>query len=207
MLLIYSLLIKNGRRIISSTELFVQLTVYSKWRITQCCAEDNYLYTRTWLWFYMHVLHSTVIARCYGNYNSDSCTEWLNVVIHVYNIMIAPTQHGPINPRIERGSYRGKWFPMSHLVSLARRHGSWYPGGDPDMAGCLECPLTRPVLAQSWRQTATDGAWYLTTALPSCRNRPLTICVLKRRGYEFVTRWTGEWRPPPKEQPPRGTRW
>ena len=41
MLLIYSLLIKNGRRIISSTELFVQLTVYSKWRITQCCAEDT----------------------------------------------------------------------------------------------------------------------------------------------------------------------
>ena len=41
MLLIYSLLIKNGRRIISSTELFVQLTVYSKWRTTQCCAEDS----------------------------------------------------------------------------------------------------------------------------------------------------------------------
>ena len=41
MLLIYSLLIKNGRRIISSTELYVQLTVYSKWRITQCCAEDR----------------------------------------------------------------------------------------------------------------------------------------------------------------------
>ena len=41
MLLIYSLLIKNGRRIISSTELFVQLTVYSKWRMTQYCAEDS----------------------------------------------------------------------------------------------------------------------------------------------------------------------
>ena len=27
--------------LISSTELFVQLTVYSKWRITQCCAEDT----------------------------------------------------------------------------------------------------------------------------------------------------------------------
>ena len=27
---------------ISSTVLFVQLTVYSKWRITQCCAEDTF---------------------------------------------------------------------------------------------------------------------------------------------------------------------
>ena len=39
LLLIYSLLIKNERRFISSTVLFRQLTDYSKWRITQCCAE------------------------------------------------------------------------------------------------------------------------------------------------------------------------
>ena len=31
-------------RLISSTVLFVQLTVYSKWRITQCCAEDTFLH-------------------------------------------------------------------------------------------------------------------------------------------------------------------
>ena len=52
-------------------------------------------------------------------------------------------------------------------------------GGDPGMTGCLECPLTRPVLVQSWCQTATDGAWYATTVLLSGHDRPLspiTMC-------------------------------
>ena len=48
-----------------------------------------------------------------------------------------------------------------------RRHGRGvlWTGGDPCMTGCLECPLASPVFAQSWSQTATDGAWYSTTAL------------------------------------------
>ena len=53
LLLIYSLFIKNGRRIISSTELFVQLTVYSKWRITQCCAEDNSTLQRKYVFYFV----------------------------------------------------------------------------------------------------------------------------------------------------------
>ena len=36
--------------------------------------------------------------------------------------------------------------------------GVLWAGGDPCMTGCLEGPLASPVLAQSWRQTATDGA-------------------------------------------------
>ena len=38
---------------------------------------------------------------------------------------------------------------------LVRRYGPWYPVrcGDPGMTGCLECLLTRLVLAQSWSQT------------------------------------------------------
>ena len=84
--------------------------------------------------------------------------------------------------------------------------GILWTDGDPGMTGCLEFPLTRPVLSQSWSQTATDGAWYSTTALPSGRDRPLSLCVLRRRGSEPETRWTGEWRPLPKQQPPRGAR-
>ena len=91
-----------------------------------------------------------------------------------------------------------------------RRHGCGIPwaGGDPCMTECLECSLARPVLAQGWSQTATDGAWYSTTALLSDRDRPQSLSVLRRSGSEPKTRWTGEWRPPPpKQQPPRGARW
>ena len=62
------------------------------------------------------------------------------------------------------------------------------------MTGFLECPLTRPVLAQSWCQTATDGTWYSTTVLPSGRDRSLCLCIIRRRDSEHETRWTWEWR-------------
>ena len=41
----------------------------------------------------------------------------------------------------------------------------------------------------------------------SGRDRPLILCVLRQRGSEPETRWTGAWRPLPKHQPPRGARW
>ena len=82
----------------------------------------------------------------------------------------------------------GKLVPhvtFSHLASLARRRGPRYPvaGGDPCMARCLESSLARPVLARSWSQTATDGAWFSTTAILSDRDRPLRLCVLRPRGW------------------------
>ena len=44
--------------LISSTEFYVQLTVYSKWRITQCCAEDRYVHN-------VHNVHNdTVCLGC-----------------------------------------------------------------------------------------------------------------------------------------------
>ena len=55
--------------------------------------------------------------------------------------------------------------------------GILWAGGDPRMTGCLESPLARPVPAQSWSQTATDGACFSTTALLSGRDRPLRLCV------------------------------
>ena len=71
--------------------------------------------------------------------------------------------------------------------------GSWgLAGGDPRMTGCLESPLVSPVLAQSWSQTATDGAWFSTTALLSGRDRPRCLCVLRRSGSEPKTRRTGK---------------
>ena len=59
------------------------------------------------------------------------------------------------------------------------------------MTGCLEGPLASPVLAQSWGQTATDGAWSSTTALLSGRDRPQCLCFLRRSGSEPKTRRTG----------------
>ena len=79
------------------------------------------------------------------------------------------------------------------LRPAVRRHGhgvSW-AGGDHCMTGCLVCPLASPVLAQSWSQTATDGAWYSTMALLSGRDRPLCLCVLRLSGSEPETRRTG----------------
>ena len=81
-----------------------------------------------------------------------------------------------------------------------------WAGGDPCMTGCLECPLVRPILAQSWSQTATDGAWYSTTALLSDHDRPQRLYVLKPRGSEPKTQWTGSSDPPFGHQPPRGAR-
>ena len=56
---------------------------------------------------------------------------------------------------------------LCQLRPVVRRHGCGvlWAGGDPCMTGCLESPLASPVLAQSWSQTATDGAWFSTTAL------------------------------------------
>ena len=76
--------------------------------------------------------------------------------------------------------------------------GILWAGGDTRMTGCLESPLARPVLAQSWSQTATDGACLSTTALLSGRDRPLRLCVLRPRGSEPKTRRTGVWRPFPQ---------
>ena len=76
--------------------------------------------------------------------------------------------------------------------------GTLWAGGDPRMTGCLESPLARPVLAQSWSQTATDGVCFSTTALLSGRDRPLRLCVLRPRGSEPKTRRTGVWRPLPQ---------
>ena len=64
------------------------------------------------------------------------------------------------------------------------------------MTGCplegpLEGPLASPVLAQSWSQTATDGAWFSTTALLSGRDRPRCLCFLTLGGSEPKTRRTG----------------
>ena len=67
----------------------------------------------------------------------------------------------------------------------------WGPVGDPCMTGCLEGPLASPVLAQSWSQTATDGAWSSTTALLSGRDRPRCLCVLRLSGSKPETRRTG----------------
>ena len=60
--------------------------------------------------------------------------------------------------------------------------GILWAGGNPRMTRCLESPLAIPVLAQSWSQTATDGACFSTTALLSGRDRPLCLCVLRPRG-------------------------
>ena len=85
----------------------------------------------------------------------------------------------------------------------------WGPGdwGDPCMTGCLECQLASPVFAQSWSQTATDGAWYSTTALPSGRDRPRCLCVLRLSGSEPQNSADRERSDlPPKQQPPRDAR-
>ena len=47
------------------------------------------------------------------------------------------------------------------------------------------------VLAQSWSQTATDGAWFSTTALLIGGDRPRCLCVLRLSGSEPETRRTG----------------
>ena len=74
------------------------------------------------------------------------------------------------------------------------------------MIGCLECPLARPVLAQSWSQTATDGAWYSTTALLSGRDRPRRLCVLRLSGSKPKTGVQERSDLSFEQQPPRGAR-
>ena len=80
---------------------------------------------------------------------------------------------------------------INSFHSHSHGRGVLCAGGDPCMTVCLECPLTRPVLAQSWSQTATDGAWYSTTSLLSGRDRPRCLCVLRLSGSESKTRRTG----------------
>ena len=74
-----------------------------------------------------------------------------------------------------------------------RRHGRGilWAGGDPCMTGCLEGPLASPFFAQSWSQTATDGAWSSNTSLLSGRDRSQCLCVLRLSGSEPKTRRTG----------------
>ena len=92
------------------------------------------------------------------------------------------------------------------LRPVVRRHcrGVPWAGGDPCMTGCLEGPLASPVLAQSWSQTVTDGAWSSTTALLSGRDRPRCLCVLSlvvpspKLGVQERSDL------PPEQQPARG---
>ena len=90
-----------------------------------------------------------------------------------------------------------------------RRHGRGilWAGGNPCMTECLECSLARPVLAQSWSQTATDGAWYSTTALLTGHDRPEGLCVLRRVVPSPKLGGQGSGDPPPQAaaSPWRGT--
>ena len=54
----------------------------------------------------------------------------------------------------EIGAPRHIWLRWPGDVA----RGILWAGGNPCMTGCLECSLTRPVLALSLCQTATDGA-------------------------------------------------
>ena len=60
------------------------------------------------------------------------------------------------------------------------------------MIGCLERPLTRPVLARSWCQAVLIMMGLLDDGtLERSYNRPQArLCVLRRRGSEGETRWT-----------------
>ena len=89
---------------------------------------------------------------------------------------------------------------------VVRRHGRGvlWAGGDPCMTGCLECVLGRPVLSQSWSQTATDRAWYSTTAFLSGRDRPRRLCVIRLSGSKLGVQERSDL--PPEQQPPRGAR-
>ena len=95
------------------------------------------------------------------------------------------------------GGYWGWGYSMAGvtmtlcLAGVTNDRGVLGTGGNPCMTGCLECPLASSVFAQSWSQTATDGAWYSTTALPSGRDRPRCLCVLRLSGSEPKTRRTG----------------
>ena len=110
----------------------------------------------------------------------NSCQYSFVIASVGFNIDRVTTQHTP--KCVENCSNR----------KVVRRHGRGvlWAGGDPCMTGCLECPLARPVLAQSWSQTATNGAWYSTTALLSGRDRPRCLCVLRLSGSEPKTRRT-----------------
>ena len=90
--------------------------------------------------------------------------------------------HGP--PRIQ--------CPMSILTS-GPETWPWGPVGwrRSSHDRVSRVPLVSPVLAQSWSQTATDGAWYSTTALLSGRDRPRCLCVRRLSGSEPKTRRTG----------------
>ena len=90
------------------------------------------------------------------------------------------------------------------LWPVVRRHGRGVPwaGGDPCMTGCLENPLASPVIAQSWSQTATDGACFSTTALLSGRDRQRCLCVLRLSGSEPGVQERSDL--PPEQQSPRG---
>ena len=72
------------------------------------------------------------------------------------------------------------------------------------MTECLECSLTKMVLAQSWSQTVLAER---LMEFQSSRDRSQSLCVLRRSGSEPETRCiTGESGLPPKYQPPRGAR-
>ena len=93
-----------------------------------------------------------------------------------------------------RGQITAEIGAQCQLSPEVRRHsrGILWADGNPCMTGCLEFSFTRPVLAQSWSQTATDGVWYSTTELPSGRDQSRSLCVLRPIGSWPKARWTGE---------------
>ena len=84
------------------------------------------------------------------------------------------------------------WCPIPHLtvfgpeVWSVGRWRSWY-----DRVSRM--PAYQTCLRAKLESDLTDGGWYLTTALPSSRDRSQSLCVLRRSGSESKTGWTGEW--------------
>ena len=77
---------------------------------------------------------------------------------------------------------------MSHFTLLVQRHGPRYPiaSSDPGMIECLECPLTRPVLAQSWSRIVLMVMRLLDNRSPE-RSRPTTTSM-GSKAYWFRAR-------------------
>ena len=90
------------------------------------------------------------------------------------------------------------WCPISTLTSLVRRNGPWYPVSRwrSRYDRVSRVPTYQTGHRAKLESDRADGAWYSTTALPSGRDRPLSLCVLRRHGSGPKTQWTGEWRPP-----------
>ena len=120
----------------------------------------------------------------------------------------APSR-GPINPWIEIASYREKLVPHVTFGYVSSETwpvvscGRWHSVYDrvSRMPAYTASPRAKLVSERYWRSLVLDNGTL------ERRDRPLRLCVLRRRGSEPETRWAGEWRPLPKQQPSRGARW